>query len=69
MQFVLSTSKYELNTISLHKHSSIIPAEVITPSESTDKICTSKAITEIHWFQPNTSFLPHITKPIIPIDE
>lgn len=48
MQFVSSTSKSELNTISLHKHSAIIPAKVITPSESTDKICTSKAITEIH---------------------
>ena len=69
MQFVSSTSKFKLNTISLNKHSAIIPTEVFTPSESTDKICTSKAITEIHRFQPNMSFLLHITKPIIPIDE
>lgn len=69
MQFVSSTSKFKLNTISLHKHSAIIPTEVITSFKSTYKIGTSKAITEIHRFQPNTSFLLHITKPIIPIDE
>lgn len=69
MQFVLSTSKPKLYTISLHKHSAIISTKVLTPSEPTYKICTSIAITEIHRFQPNTSFLLHITKPIIPIDE
>lgn len=44
MQFVSSTSKSKLNTISLNKHSAIILTEIFTPSESTYKIGTSKAI-------------------------
>lgn len=61
MQFVSSTNKSELNTISLHKHPAIISTEVITPPKSTNKISTSKAITEINRLQSNMSFLFHIT--------
>lgn len=61
MQLVVSTGKYKLNTISLYKHSAIILAEVCTSPKSTNKIGASKAITKIHRFQPNMSFLLHIT--------
>ena len=69
MQFVSSTSKFKLNSISLNKHSAIIPTEVCTSLESTNKITTSKAITEIHRLQRNFSSFPHIIKLLIPTDE